>query len=98
MYLSDEVYEDPYLEELDREVTGLFPPVRPLPAHRQRLHQGLVDTMRNRGNVRIVSASEQRRLAFIAGAIVGSLLSLLALAAYLLHSRFEHEPGHLMPR
>ncbi|MDH4208237.1 MAG: hypothetical protein OEV76_05135 [Anaerolineae bacterium] len=98
MYLSDEVNEDSHLEELDREVTGLFPPVRPLPAHRQRLREGLVDTMRNRGSVRIVSPFEQRRLAFIAGAAVGLALSLFGLLAYLLYSRCLHKPGHSMPQ
>src|SRR4030042_5149606 len=90
--------EDPCLEKLAEEVTELFPPVRPLPAHRQRLREGLVDTMRNRGGLRVTASSEQRRWAFIAGAAVGSLLFLFGLAAYLLYSRCDRKPGPAMPQ
>lgn len=97
MNLSSEDNEDPRLEKLAEEVTGLFPPVRPLPAHRQWLRQGLVDTMRNRRSVRI-SSPGQRRLALIAGATAVLFLSLFGLLAYLLYGRYDHEPGHLMPQ
>jgi hypothetical protein len=78
-------HADPHLERLAEEVTGLFPAVRPLPAHRERLREGLLTTMRNRRTVQLVSSSGQRRRAFVAGATFGALLPLCGLAAYVLY-------------
>jgi hypothetical protein len=81
----DQGQADPHLERLAEEVTGLFPPVRPLPAHRERLREGLLTTMHSRQTVRLVSSSGQRRRAFMAGATMGALLSICGLAAYILY-------------
>ncbi len=85
--------EDPGVERLAEEVTELFPPVRPLPAHKERLYDDLLATMRNRGFLRLASSSEQRRRAFVAGVVVGSLLALFGLTAYLLYYRCATRPG-----
>ena len=83
---------DPSLTQLAEEVTVVFPPVQPRPVLRDGLHEDLVETMRNRATLRVVSSSERRRWAFILGATVGSLLPLCGVLAYFVYSRLMGKP------
>jgi hypothetical protein len=82
----DKAREDPVLDPLAEEMADVFPSVRPLPVHKERLRKSLLATMQNRQTLRVATPAEHRRWAFIAGATVASLLSLLGIAIYLLYS------------
>ncbi len=83
---------------LAEEIGGLFPPVRPRAASRRRLHDDLLAMMRRRSKLHVAEPGGRRRWALIAGATVGSLVSLAGLAAYLVCSRLmgraQHAPSH----
>jgi hypothetical protein len=93
MGASDQAVEDPLLDLLAEEVAEVFPSVRPLPVHRERLRESLLATMQNRRTLRVATPSEHRRWAFIAGATVASFLSLLGIALYLVYSEGRRSPA-----
>jgi hypothetical protein len=66
--------------------------VRAERAFRGRLRSGLLATMRCKPKLQVVAPPERRRWALIAGATVGSLVSLVGVAAYLVRSRCTGGP------
>jgi len=93
MRVLDKAREDPILDLLAEEMADVFPSVQPLPVHKERLRESLLATMQNRQTLRVATPSEHRRWAFIAGATVASLLSLLGIAIYLLYSEARRSPA-----
>jgi hypothetical protein len=91
---ADGAHSDQVLAELAAELAGVFAPVQPELSFRQRLHDGLLGTMRRRDTMRIAFPRERRRWALIAGATVGSLVPIAGVAAYIVRSRLTGGPQH----
>ena len=79
---------------LAEETVGLFRPVRPSPAFRQRLHDDLLAMMRRGPALQVAAPPARRRWALIAGATVGSLVSICGVVAYLVRLRLLDKPQH----
>jgi hypothetical protein len=92
--MTGDGWTEPWEPRLADEVVGVYPSVHPDQGFRQQLHDGLVETMRRRSKLHVVEPAERRRSALIAGATVGSLVSLAGLAAYLVCSRLTGKAQH----
>jgi hypothetical protein len=82
------------LERLSGEVEVAFAPVQARPAFREYLGDGLQQTMRHKRSLRVVQPGRRHLWALIAGATLGSLISLCGVAAYVLRSRLVGKPQH----
>ena len=84
----------PWERQLADEIVRLYPHVHPALVFREQLRDGLTETMRHRSELRVAEPAERRRWVLIAGAAVGSMVSLAGLAAYFVCSRLTNRAQH----
>jgi len=82
------------LLNLAREIKRLLVPVEPSLGFREGLYKQLSAVVRQRAALRVTPLPANRRWAFSLVAILGSLLPLLGIIAYLLRSRLTRKPQH----
>jgi hypothetical protein len=85
---------DPWEPHLADQIFEVYPAVHPGLGFQQQLHDGLMERMRHRVTLRIARPAGRRRWAVIVGAALGSLVSLVGVAAYLVCSRLMGNAQH----